>query len=630
MQKREKLLAGGLASVVVLWFGFSAYDEQFAKPLLELEGQETTLLEEKKKLFADQLTLKSKDNQVASWRKLSLPPDPLDAQRLYQEWLTTLANLSGFESTKITLERRVAEADTYVTIPITIEAKARLQQIAMFIERFESMSLLQRISRFDIVSPGTDSDPKLTVILTAEGLSMPSAPARARLFPTTELTEPIKRDSQQIKVVASKLFQSPPPFNVRIGNEFLTVTAVDGDVWTVQRGVERTFAENHDANSTVEEFPLHSSNVDPKATLAMWSNNLFAKPSPAVEYKPALANVTPPVVIRGKPWNFKLEVKGWNPAAGTPKFEITSAPAGLDFDEKTTTLKWQPNGNVEIGTAPVQILVWGTNGKDAGFTTTLNLRIRDPNQPPKFDKIEKLVFYTGRESTARITATDPDGDSKKLVYSLKDSPAGMSIDPSTGVLKWTPGDDQMPVELNIQVEVKDQDEFAETASIKLPIKLEEDNARFTYVTGTVSRESGDQEAMINDRATNHKAFVRKGDHLKVADFELMIEEIGNTFLIVQRLGKPYRWQFGQPLTAIRPLDAPAAPIVDPGETGATPRRPVVTPVPASTAIVPVANPETPQEEAPADPMMTDENAPMSPEDEPPLSEPESPPFSEME
>ena len=38
--------------------------------------------------------------------------------------------------------------------------------------------------------------------------------------------------------------------------------------------------------------------------------------------------------------------------------------------------------------------------------------------------------------TYPVTATDPDGDA--LLFTLLDSPAGMTIDPVSGVLQWTP------------------------------------------------------------------------------------------------------------------------------------------------------------------------------------------------
>lgn len=553
MQKREKILAGGLAGTLVFWFGWSVVSDRILAPLHDLANQEIRLTEEKKNLFEEQLQLARKESELKTLRALSLPPDPLDAQRLYQEWLTTLAQISGFEITKITLDRRVAEADTYVTIPITIDAKAQLVELASFLQRFDSVQLLHRISRCDVTSPSSEGNPELSITITAEGLSLPSAPARTRLFPLTELSEGISRDAQKLTVLSSKGFPEQTPFCIRIGGEFLNVTSINDNVWTVQRGVEKTFAEKHAANVSVEEFPLQAGKKASQAATAMWSRSVFTKPSALVNYQPRLASRTPPVAIRGEEWSWKLEVAGWNPAFGSPKFEILSVPQGMELDERTGTLSWHVGNQLEIGTQQIQVLVWGTNGREGGFTTSANVRVRDPNEPPKFAEQGPLKFFIGRESKVRVSAVDPDGDSRKLQYSLVEGPPGMTVDARTGELRWIPTDDLAPQSITVKLEVKDSDEMPQTARLTLKGSLEEDSAKFTYLTGSVRRTNGVEEGWINDRATNRKTIVHAGDQLSIADFELMIEEIGATYLLVKRNGQQYRWQFEQPLTEMQPV-----------------------------------------------------------------------------
>jgi len=552
MQKREKILAGALAGTLLFWFGGTFITDKFLAPLKDLENRESQLTQEKKNLFEQQLGLARKESELKRWRQLSLPPDPLDAQRLYQEWLTTLAQISGFEINKVTLDRRVSEADTFVTIPITIDGKAQLQELAAFLLRFESVQLLHRISRCDVTSPSSEGNPELTVTITAEGLSMPSAPPRSRLFPLTELTEPITRDIQKITVLSSNGFPEQPPFLVRIGGEFLNVTALKDNFWTVQRGVEKTFAEKHAAGASVEEFPLQAGKEISQAATAMWSRSVFTKPSAQIDYRPRLANTTPPVAIRGSQWTWKLEVAGWNPAFGNPKIEVLSAPSSMELDEKSSTLTWNVSEQAEIGTQPIELLVWGTNGRNSGFTASTSVRIRDPNQPPRFAETGPLKFFIGRDSKVKISATDPDGDSKKLQYQLIDGPTGMTIDANTGELHWMPPENLPPQSLKINVEVKDSDEMPMIAKMEIPVTVEEDSAKFTYLTGSVKRTNGDLEGWINDRATNRKTIVHQGDRLRVADFELTIKEIGSTSLLVQWNGRDYRWSFEEPLTEMKP------------------------------------------------------------------------------
>ncbi|HWL09473.1 MAG TPA: hypothetical protein VNQ76_13780, partial [Planctomicrobium sp.] len=240
MKNREKILAILLGAVVVAWVGLPYLENTFFAPLRELEGSIVKLTDEKDRLWKQQLDLAKKDAEVKQWKSLSLPPNPENAQSLYLEWITNLALLSGFDISKMTLGRRADDGTVSVTIPVTIEARANLRELVDFLERFESVDLLHRIARCDVASPSSEGDPELNVTLTAEGLSLKTAPERTRLFPQTELFEPIKKDATTVTVVSNSGFPETLPFCVRIGTEFLNVTEIKENTWTVQRGVERT------------------------------------------------------------------------------------------------------------------------------------------------------------------------------------------------------------------------------------------------------------------------------------------------------------------------------------------------------------------------------------------------------
>lgn len=558
MQKREKILAGGLAAVLVLWLGLPMLENTFLKPLKELDARKQLLQTEIDRVFDQQIALARKDSQMKEWRGRSLPPDPLDSQRLYQEWLTNLAQLSGFEQMKVTLDRRVAVGETLVTIPVTLEAKAKLQELALFLERFESVDLLHRVSRCDVVSPSSAGDPELGITLTAEGLSLQSAMDRPRLFAQTELFEPITRDDQQFTVVSNRGFPEQAPFRIRINNEFLNVTDIQGNVWRVQRGVEKTFAEDHAGAAAVEEFPVRETGApDERAIAGMTGRNPFTKPAAPIETNPHLASTTPPPAIRGQTWNWKLEVADWNAAYGSPNFELLAAPAGVELDERTGALRWSVGRQAELGEQALQVLVWGTNGRNAGFTPSVKLRVRDPNQRPRIEQPGPLRFFLGRESKKQIKATDPDGEDDQLTFALQEGPEGMTIEPRTGEIRWTPPESLAPQELSIRVEVKDADELAETTTATLPVSLEEDSARFAYLTGSVQRTSGEREAWIYDRATNRTTVVRTGDRVRIADFDLEVESIGPTFILVRREGQLHRLDFEQSLVQMTPIPEPA-------------------------------------------------------------------------
>jgi hypothetical protein len=66
--------------------------------------------------------------------------------------------------------------------------------------------------------------------------------------------------------------------------------------------------------------------------------------------------------------------------------------------------------------------------------------VSEANRPPEISSSAPTSGSEGSLYGYDVQASDPDGDA--LTYSLTTSPAGMTIDPTTGAIQWTPGHDQ--------------------------------------------------------------------------------------------------------------------------------------------------------------------------------------------
>ncbi len=62
------------------------------------------------------------------------------------------------------------------------------------------------------------------------------------------------------------------------------------------------------------------------------------------------------------------------------------------------------------------------------------------NHPPVFDPAPEFTAEAGIQAEFLTAAADPDGDT--LTFSLSEAPDGMAIDPASGKITWTPGQDQ--------------------------------------------------------------------------------------------------------------------------------------------------------------------------------------------
>lgn len=113
----------------------------------------------------------------------------------------------------------------------------------------------------------------------------------------------------------------------------------------------------------------------------------------------------------------------------------------IDGDAVSFLYEWTRNGepagkDSSIGTPvkrgdKVSIKITPYDGTDYGKPVILIREIQ--NLPPMIVE-HKDFSFDGTTYTYQVKATDPDGDT--LAYSLESPSDGMTIDPSTGLLKW--------------------------------------------------------------------------------------------------------------------------------------------------------------------------------------------------
>jgi hypothetical protein len=131
------------------------------------------------------------------------------------------------------------------------------------------------------------------------------------------------------------------------------------------------------------------------------------------------------------------------PGEGRPGNTLGVETEGHDADGDAVQFEiaWSRNGEPAGGgnrlTAPVKrgdkiaVTITPFDGVARGRSASLSREIL--NSPPVIEGQER--FQVGdNEVTFHVRASDPDGD--PLTYSLKEAPAGMSIDRKTGGVRW--------------------------------------------------------------------------------------------------------------------------------------------------------------------------------------------------
>jgi len=548
MQKREKVLAIVLAVVLAGVFLVPAFERAFLDPLTELNGELKTVQASVSARELDELKLMRATVDLKEWRGQSLPPDPLNAQRVYQEWLTDLALVANWNSVEVKLGRRSSRGTTYVTVPVTIEARATVENVATFLRLFEATNLLQRITRLDLDRSVDPAGIQLAVTLTAEGLSLPDAEPRTRLLPATYAAGEISPESEQIKVVSSDGFPETAPFRARIGTEIIDVTRVDGNTWTVVRGTAGTTTSEHTANAEVELLPLveeHEIHFKRARHLAD-SSSPFVKPRPPIEYNPHFASTTPPAAVRGEDWTFELKVEDWDPTFGNAELVLgPDAPEGMRLDEEAGTLHWSPSTELEPGAYPVAVVARSGVNNAPVIDATLDLTLRLPNNPPQLADLDTIIVYTGREAKVPLEASDPDLPNDRLRFELTgEVPDGLTIDERSGELRWTVPLEAEPGSRQVTVKVTDTGTPPAEDTATLTLDVRDDSAFYTYLVGCLVQDQTAQ-ALLYDRSSNTNLLLTEGDFFESADLQLFVLAIAVDHLTVSDGADVYQLDIGK-------------------------------------------------------------------------------------
>lgn len=156
-----------------------------------------------------------------------------------------------------------------------------------------------------------------------------------------------------------------------------------------------------------------------------------------VQSMPATPANTPPRIT-------SFNVNPQFPVVGD-KVRAEVVASDKEGDRVTITYQWSKNDVTLFETSDTLLLsgdfkrgdkislrVIPDDGKSKGMPISVVMFVA--NSSPVIKPSPETFRFDGNVYSYQVKATDPDGD--PLSYSLKSAPAGMIIDPSTGLIKW--------------------------------------------------------------------------------------------------------------------------------------------------------------------------------------------------
>lgn len=178
---------------------------------------------------------------------------------------------------------------------------------------------------------------------------------------------------------------------------------------------------------------------------------------------------------------YVYDVEAIDPDEDVLAYQLVGETHGAQIDPTSGLLTWAPPG---IG--PYEFTVLVTDGRGGRATQTWTVNVSETgaeNTAPAFDPIAPRTFEAERAYTVQLTATDDEGDALwfQMVHDPDNGfplPSGITIDPQTGRVDWTPTDEQVGTH---QIKVRVYDHRGKSGDATLEITVVEpagfDNGR---------------------------------------------------------------------------------------------------------------------------------------------------------
>jgi hypothetical protein len=161
----------------------------------------------------------------------------------------------------------------------------------------------------------------------------------------------------------------------------------------------------------------------------------------ATHFPPYLMPVADQVVDELTPLVVPLDAGDSNVPAQSIALEILAPPAGMVISN--AALCWTPDETQGPGEYPITVVVRNVASPDLSVTQTCQITVREVNQAPVLTVPSDQAVAVSTPWVATNLAVDLDAPENQVFFSLIDGPAGLAIDPATGVMNWTPSPAQL-------------------------------------------------------------------------------------------------------------------------------------------------------------------------------------------
>jgi hypothetical protein len=171
---------------------------------------------------------------------------------------------------------------------------------------------------------------------------------------------------------------------------------------------------------------------------------------------PIITRMTNAVINEKTAWNYTPTVNDTNYTFG-----LSNAPSGMTINKTTGAISWQPTESQGPGTNQNITYIVYSSGL-AVASTNFNVVVNEINTAPELYVPVFQTLHDGATLIVTNIATDSDVPANTLTFNLVSAPSGVTLDPNTGVLTWTPTSAQVGTS-TITLKVTDFNPWAKTS-----------------------------------------------------------------------------------------------------------------------------------------------------------------------
>jgi RHS repeat-associated protein len=164
----------------------------------------------------------------------------------------------------------------------------------------------------------------------------------------------------------------------------------------------------------------------------------FAVQVRAIDVPPLITSTPPTQAAAGQTYTYAVDAAD---VAGDPlTYRLTAFATGTTIDAATGLIQWTPTAD-QVGLHFVAVAVDDGQGGTATQAWTVIVSAQPPEQPPTITSTPDFDATVETTYTYQVSATNP--ENVTLQYSLPLARAGMTIDPASGLVQWTPTTGQL-------------------------------------------------------------------------------------------------------------------------------------------------------------------------------------------